>query len=96
MSGNKRDSAPWVDPDDAPDLSQLDPAGGVWRVGAETVSAEEGVAAMQAARRGRPPAAQHKEPVTLRLDPDVLARWRASGKGWQTRAAAALALAAPR
>ncbi|MDR2839619.1 MAG: BrnA antitoxin family protein [Azonexus sp.] len=45
--------------------------------------------------RGRPVQAVHKSPVTLRLDPDVVARWRASGKGWQTRAAAALAAAAP-
>ena len=44
---------------------------------------------------GRPVQEVHKQPVTLRLDPEVLARWRASGKGWQTRAAKALALAAP-
>lgn len=51
----------------------------------------------QIARRtgGRPRQEVHKQPVTLRLDPDALARWRASGKGWQTRAAAALAAAAP-
>jgi uncharacterized protein (DUF4415 family) len=46
--------------------------------------------------RGRPAAAVHKAPVTLRVDPDALARWRASGKGWQTRAAALLAAKAPR
>ncbi len=44
---------------------------------------------------GRPVQVVHKQPVTLRLDPEVLARWRASGKGWQTRAAAALAAQAP-
>ncbi|MDR2189325.1 MAG: BrnA antitoxin family protein [Azonexus sp.] len=44
---------------------------------------------------GRPPQAVHKEPVTLRMAPDSLARWRASGKGWQTRAAALLAANAP-
>lgn len=44
---------------------------------------------------GRPPQTVHKAPVTLRLDPEVLALWRASGKGWQTRAAQALAAAAP-
>ena len=42
-------------------------------------------------RRGRPVKATHKQPVTLRLDPDTLAAWRASGKGWQTRAAQVLA-----
>lgn len=45
--------------------------------------------------RGRPPAAAHKAPVTLRLEPEALARWRASGKGWQTRAAALLKAKAP-
>ena len=44
---------------------------------------------------GRPVQEVHKQPVTLRLDPEVLARWRASGKGWQTRAAKALASSAP-
>ncbi len=41
-----------------------------------------------ARRAGRPVgsiAAQTKEPVKLRLDPDVLAALRASGEGWQTR-----------
>lgn len=33
--------------------------------------------------------------ITLRLDSDVLALWRATGKGWQTRAAAVLATVAP-
>lgn len=45
---------------------------------------------------GRPVQTVHKQPVTLRLDPDVLAQWRASGKGWQTRAAEALRKAMPR
>jgi uncharacterized protein (DUF4415 family) len=41
---------------------------------------------------GRPPlpATEKKQRVTLHLDPDVLARLRADGKGWQTRANAAL------
>jgi uncharacterized protein (DUF4415 family) len=41
-----------------------------------------------ARRRGRPAgsvAAFSKEPVKLRLDPDVLAALRATGDGWQTR-----------
>lgn len=48
--------------------------------------------------RGRPVGsvqAVTKRPTTLRLDPDALERWRASGKGWQTRAAAVLAKYAP-
>ena len=46
-----------------------------------------------ARRRGRPAgsvAAVSKEPVKLRLDPDVLAALRATGDGWQTRMDAAL------
>jgi len=36
-------------------------------------------------RIGRPKAAVTKQPVKLRLDPDVLAALRAAGDGWQTR-----------
>ena len=41
---------------------------------------------------GRPPLAQaeKKQRVTLYLDPDVLAQLKQGGKGWQTRANAAL------
>ncbi len=45
---------------------------------------------------GRPVQTLHKTPVTLRLEPEVLAAWRSSGKGWQTRAAQALAMLAPK
>jgi uncharacterized protein (DUF4415 family) len=45
---------------------------------------------------GRPVQTVHKMPVTLRLDAEVLAAWRSSGKGWQTRAAQALATLAPK
>lgn len=36
---------------------------------------------------GRPSLApgQHKERVTIRLAPDILAHFRAGGRGWQTR-----------
>jgi uncharacterized protein (DUF4415 family) len=44
---------------------------------------------------GRPVQATHKQPVTLRLDREVLEGWRASGKGWQTRAAEVLSKYAP-
>ncbi len=36
-------------------------------------------------RLGRPPLPTPKKAVKLRLDFDVLERWRASGPGWQTR-----------
>jgi len=40
--------------------------------------------------RGRPKLAKPKEAVKLRIDADVLAHFRASGPGWQTRINAAL------
>lgn len=50
------------------------------------------------ARRGRPTGSVQmvtKQATTLRMDSTALARWRASGKGWQTRAAELLAKHAP-
>jgi len=41
-------------------------------------------------RLGRPPKSDRKVSVTLRLDRDVLERFRATGAGWQTRINAAL------
>ncbi|MGC2809175.1 MAG: BrnA antitoxin family protein [Bradyrhizobium sp.] len=36
-------------------------------------------------KRGRPPLENPKEAVKLRLDHDVLAAYRKTGSGWQTR-----------
>ncbi|MGN6468451.1 MAG: BrnA antitoxin family protein [Rhizobiaceae bacterium] len=44
--------------------------------------------------RGRPPAENPKKQVTLRLDADVVERFRASGRGWQSRINEALRKAA--
>ncbi|MGH8208863.1 MAG: BrnA antitoxin family protein [Steroidobacteraceae bacterium] len=41
-------------------------------------------------RRGRPKSESSKEAVSLRLPPEVLAFFRASGRGWQTRVTEAL------
>ncbi|MBL8548836.1 MAG: BrnA antitoxin family protein [Hyphomonadaceae bacterium] len=35
--------------------------------------------------RGRPPAEETKEQVTLRLDKDVIEHFKKDGRGWQTR-----------
>lgn len=56
----------------------------------------EVIASDRARRPGRPAgsvAAIKKQPVTLRIAPDVLQKWRATGKGWQTRMAEVLARA---
>ena len=41
-------------------------------------------------KRGRPLAAVTKERITIRLSPEVVQAFRASGEGWQTRVDAAL------
>jgi len=45
-------------------------------------------------KRGRPPIEHPKEAVKLRLDHDVLAAYRKTGSGWQTRINADLRKAA--
>ena len=40
--------------------------------------------------RGRPKSPESKVAISLRLPPDTLARWKATGAGWQTRMAEAL------
>ncbi|NYE26359.1 BrnA antitoxin family protein [Pigmentiphaga litoralis] len=46
--------------------------------------------ASQKARIGRPKAETTKERITIRLSADVLAKFRATGPGWQTRINTAL------
>jgi len=68
----------WVDPDEAPPLDRD------WFERAEIWEGDKLV------RRGRPKSAAPKEAVSLRLDPEVLAHFRAQGRGWQSRINAAL------
>lgn len=46
---------------------------------------EDARKAIEKLKRGRPKASETKEKVTIRLDADLLAELRQSGKGWQTR-----------
>jgi uncharacterized protein (DUF4415 family) len=68
----------WIDLDDAPKLTRA------WFERADYYEGGKLV------RRGRPKSAETKEAVSLRLDPDVLAHFRATGPGWQSRINAAL------
>lgn len=46
---------------------------------------------------GRPRSASPRQLISLRLPPEVIERWRATGPGWQTRMAERLAkVPAPR
>lgn len=65
---------------------------------AHEVLPPEVLAAFGKGKRGRPAGSTKpdaKKSVTLRLDPDVLQRWRDSGPGWQSRINDALRKAAP-
>jgi uncharacterized protein (DUF4415 family) len=46
--------------------------------------------------RGRPKLPDAKVSISLRLPPETLALWKASGPGWQTRMAAVLTKTSPR
>jgi len=73
------------DDDEIPELTDADFARGVWHRGGKP---------LPHGPRGRPKSANPKRPVSLRLDPDVLAHFRRSGRGWQSRINAALRKAA--
>lgn len=91
MIAKKRDTPrTWVDPDDAPELTDDNFARGVWQIGDNIVSREEAQVAIKKALRGRPTGTGTKKPTTVRLDNDILAAFKATGRGWQTRLNAAL------
>jgi uncharacterized protein (DUF4415 family) len=48
---------------------------------------EEMLARAVLKKGGRPVSANPRKQVTIRLPADVLARWKATGPGWQTRMA---------
>ena len=77
MNANKpATDGTWMDPDDAPDLSESP-----W---AERFAAAPVVS-------GRPRAEDPKISTTIRLSRPVLDQFKAGGKGWQTRIDVALA-----
>ncbi|WP_081974433.1 BrnA antitoxin family protein [Sphingomonas taxi] len=85
----------WIDPDDAPELTEEMMEIAELRVGGKVVRPATGYLGPNGVVRGRPPLRDHaKQQVTLRLDPDVVERFRADGPGWQGRMNAALRRAA--
>ena len=71
-----------IDPDDAPRLDRD------WFQRAEIWDVNKLI------RRGRPKSDAPKQATNLRLDPDVLDHYRATGRGWQSRINQALRKAA--
>jgi uncharacterized protein (DUF4415 family) len=72
--------------------SQPDPENPEWtdEMAANALHLSDLPPSLQAKLRGRPRATVVKERTTIRLPADVLARFRATGSGWQTRIDAAL------
>ena len=90
----KPSSEPWIDPDDDDVIwtEEMLRAAAVYRGGVLIRSATgklgpDGIIPLAPGDRGagRPLSPNPKQQVTLRLDPDVLEKFRATGKGWQSR-----------
>jgi uncharacterized protein (DUF4415 family) len=77
-----RRAALWIDPDDAPELTK------------EYFEQADLYHGNKLIRRGRPPSANPKQALKLRIDPDIIEHFRATGPGWQTRINIALRRAA--
>ena len=84
MNAKQRNSSPTL-PD--PELPEITDA---WTASADLYHGEKLV------RSGRPKVANPRQLLSLRLPPRVIARWKASGPGWQTRMAEALEKSAPK
>ena len=85
MNAKQKKSAPTSDdPDSPPEITEA------WIAGADLYHGDKLV------RRGRPRLADPRQLLSLRLPPQVIARWKATGPGWQTRMAEALEKTAPK
>jgi len=85
MSGKRGGSGrSWKGADEAPEITER------WIKEADLYEGEKLI------RRGRPRLANPKQLLSLRLPPEVIACWRASGPGWQTRMAEVLEKASPK
>jgi len=81
---SKRSRPTWIDPDDAPEITEQ------WMAEADLYHGDKLV------RRGRPKSAAPNVAVSLRIPPDVLEQWKSTGPGWQTRMVASLKAHAPK
>jgi len=69
------------DDDDLPEWTDDQFARAQVSIGSRIIQAANGTLT----RPGRPVLENPKKQVTLRLDPDVVEKFRATGKGWQSR-----------
>ena len=74
MSASKKGTEDtWIDPDDAPELTDE------WFEKADLYDGEKLI------RRGRRPSDNPKKAISLRVDADVLDKFKSDGPGWQGR-----------
>ena len=84
MSAKRKRSVHTSPRDEAPEITEEWIAGADLRHGKKLV------------RRGRPPIENPKQLLSLRLPPEVIAGWKATGPGWQTRMADVLRKSTPK
>jgi uncharacterized protein (DUF4415 family) len=72
----------WRDPDDAPEWTEQQFARAEVAIAGKVVQPGQGTLTR---RRGRPKKADAKLHIHIRLSPQVLGYFRATGPGWQTR-----------
>lgn len=84
MNAKRKNSSPTLADPELPEITDA------WIASADLRNGEKLV------RRGRPKVASPRQLLSLRLPPRVIARWKASGPGWQTRMAEALEKCAPK
>jgi uncharacterized protein (DUF4415 family) len=97
---SKVSTSKWIDPDDAPELTDEMAAMAQLSVGGRVVRPATGILTKSGMKQvppyvipipGRPPErGEAKKQVTLRLDADLIERFRAGGAGWQSRINATL------
>ena len=74
----------WVDPDDAPELTDDFFNQATPKINDEIVSIHEVNEAFKK-RVGRPKSTNPKQPISIRLSADVVDYFKSTGSGWQTR-----------
>lgn len=76
----------WIDPDDAPELTDEFFEKATWTIAGKVVTRAEAQASIAARKRpGRPTGSGSKVSTTIRFDAEVLEAFRQQGPGWQTR-----------
>jgi uncharacterized protein (DUF4415 family) len=80
---------------DLPELTAAMLKRGSFKRDSKALTAKAGMSAFKKAI-GRPKSKNPKQLLTLRLEPEIISHWKATGPGWQTRMAERLSHVASR